>query len=558
MPSKDPIGREVLEVVLTMCEDFATPRALTVAILLRHREYRQLVNLTVDPSRYTDPHSYWLDVTVTSLLRKCGDLPTGIDLAAEAVSKFHLAESQCYKSNERLSPLLFDTWSYGEGVRSVIELARKKIESWIGPKPPLTPLYGRFGPGATFGDRGQLVTVPDKMSSSPTLTRGALWFYLFEFTGTAWYAANQDASLEPTFIRGNRFTTVPKDGTTDRGICIEPSINVFYQLAGGKILRSRLRGAGIDLQHGQSTHRLVAREASLSGSMATIDLSSASDTVCKNLVKLLLPPDWFSFLDELRSPLTQVNGKWHYLEKFSSMGNGFTFELETLIFLAISAAIYEANGLTPVIGKDLLVYGDDILVLSRFSSDVLAALRFFGFTPNPKKTFSEGPFRESCGGDFFDGVDVRPYFLKELPSEPQHYIAWANGIRRLALDESDAFRRLGLVRRCWFRILDAIPTNVRCLRGPEGLGDLVIHDDESRWITRTENSIRYVKCYKPARFKRIGWGHWRPDVVLAAALYGTGDGSRGRKPGEILPDSAFGVTPRDAVLGYKVGWTAYS
>jgi hypothetical protein len=312
---------------------------------------------------------------------------------------------------------------------------------------------------------------------------------------------------------------------------------VFFQLGYGRIIRNRLSRHGIHLDEGQDIHRRLAREASTDGRFATLDLSNASDTVCRNLVKLLLPPSWFAVLDSLRSKKTYFRGKWYLLEKFSSMGNGFTFELETLVFLCLASAFSEDLRL----GVDVFAFGDDIIVPTGISKDVIAALSFFGLKVNDEKSFVSGPFRESCGGDYFLGVDVRPFFLKNSPSTPQQLISFANGITRSA----DNIARRTLVHRAWLSILDGLPVEIRRLRGPKDLGDLVIHDDRERWQVRRRHSIRYVRVYRPARFRKVSWKHFSPDVLLAAAVYGVPWGG-----GEIIP--------RDSVSGYKIGWVAFS
>lgn len=285
--------------------------------------------------------------------------------------------------------------------------------------------------------------------------------------------------------------------------------------------------------------------------MATIDLSNASDTICKTLVKVLLPPKWFSLLDSLRATHTLIEGKWVKLEKFSSMGNGFTFELETLLFSSLARAVLLFKGYDARLGEDVLTYGDDIIVPTSFASDVVAVLKYFGFEPNMDKTFIEGPFRESCGGDYFQGKAVRPYFLKENPCAPEDLINVANGLRELATDYRDNVLGHHFSTSAWFCVLDALPTTIRNCRGPKDLGDTVIHDYPETWSTRTRNSIRYIRSYRPTRSERVGWEHWRPDVVLAASLYGIGDGRRN-------PLDLGGVTPRGSRPNRKVGWLAYS
>ncbi len=539
--------------ILRLFEDLGTPRSLTCFIMYQNREWDQLARLAVDPNHYSSPEAYWRDAMATDLLRKLDDLPTTIDRKVVAEDSFIECERECLRTNRRLYSLTELTFSdsYPESLHSYFKDVRKIVSEILGPCPDIVD--GRFGPGATFADRGKLCTVPDKMSSEPTFTPDA-WPFLVPWTGTHWASALASSGKVPLSVGGNRFTTVPKDCTKFRGIAVEPSINQFYQLAYGKVIRSRLRRIGIDLSVGQDIHRRLACEASSEGHLATLDLSNASDTICRNLVKLLLPPSWFECLDSLRSKKTLFKGKFLLLEKFSSMGNGFTFELETLIFLSLIAAITGRES----IGRDLFVFGDDIILPTDCSKDVISMLSFCGLTVNKRKSFTSGPFRESCGGDFFTGVGVRPFFLKESPNEPQQLIAFANGLRRAC---NNSFVRDSFVNRAWLSILEGLPSHLRKLRGPPELGDLVLHDSSDRWLTRHRHEIRYIKVYRPARFRKVSWKYFRSDVALASALYGVPSGCQ---PRSIRPDctvprwSLGGVTPRDSVVGYKVGWVAFS
>jgi hypothetical protein len=545
-----PLSTAVERGILRFCEDVSTPRSLTVAILLRNREWDQLVSLQVDPLQYSDSHAYWLDASVSSLLKKTEDLPTTFDRKAVAVENFWLGERDCFRTNCRLYPLIDDLRHHGVGfeeggLHDFLRRAQKIVADILGPCPDL--VQGRFGPGATYRDRGKLTTVPDKMSSRPTLTSDA-YPWLFQWSGTAWASACANRKTDPEFVRGNRFTTVPKDCKKQRGIAVEPSVNLFYQLAYGKVLKNRLSDAGINLRDGQDIHRRLACEASIRGHLATLDLKNASDSVSRRLVEALLPRKWFDCLSSLRSPTTLIEGKTVVLEKFSSMGNGFTFELETLLFLAICLAVNPAHKA----GENVFVYGDDIIVPTESSQDVIAALEFFGLTINKEKSFTSGWFRESCGGDYFRGEDVRPHLIKESPSEPQHLYVLANGIWRMGLNNPSVSRRHRLLHRFRMVIIDDLPRALRFNFGPKDLGDIVLHvDDEKLWNTRCRSSIRYIRCYRPARFLRIGWEHWHSDVILAAALYGTGDEKGGNFP-------VLGVTPRSSVLGHKVGWVPFS
>lgn len=553
------IDPTVLEAAYRLCEAGRTPRCLTVAILLRYSEWDQLASLRVDPHLYLEREKYYVDTVATEFLRKYEPLPTSVDRQKAAVVSAMEAEASCYKTNERLSPYLFAVSGIpndgvDEDVLAYVRRVRKKIARVLGPVP--ASLEGRFGPGATFADRGRLTTVPDKMSSAPTLTRSCD-IMLYHWAQNAWGRACYERLQPPVFSRGNRFTTVPKDSMKHRGIAIEPSINVFYQLALGEHMKRRLKQYGLDLKEGQEVHRQVACSASRDDSLCTIDLSSASDTVAYNLVKLLVPEDWFQLLDSLRCANTfgLVPKRWLRLEKFSSMGNGFTFELETLIFASlVSEACSSQDSGSGFWGSDVFVYGDDIICPSESYRGVKAVLEFFGMSLNGKKSFHRGPFRESCGGDYWGGADVRPHYLKESPDEPHKIISLLNGLKRVCDKDWLSVNLRNRYLRSWFCVLDALPAPIRRCRGPKDLGDIVIQDDESRWSTRTIHSIRYVRVWKPVRTTAIPWEHWKPDVVLAAALYGVRDTLHG----PLGSRKSRGVTPRDAVSGYGLGWVAYS
>jgi hypothetical protein len=554
------VPRDVAHVLLRICEEANTPRSLAVAILLEAGELDQLLELRVDPSRYKASNAFFKDVLVTDLLRKCQGLLSSESLDKKAVETFFESEHSCYRANERLTPFLYGACPPGmERAEEVFSLARKYISHILGACP--IPHNGKFGPGATFADRGKRVTVPDKISSVPTLTADALG--LLPLWGrTLWGRAISRRNGRVDVVRGNRFTTVPKDSTKNRGIAVEPSLNIFYQLSYGSLIRERLRRVDVHLDKLQDHHRDLAQKASIDGSLATIDLSNASDTLCVALVELLLPPTWSASLKSLRSPFTFVNGSWTKLEKFSSMGNGFTFELETLVFQALVFSVLTLRGFIPREGVNMSVFGDDIIIPSEAYEDVTAVLKFCGFTLNAKKSFAHGSFRESCGGDFFDGRPSRGFYLKELPSEPHHWIAFLNGLRRVILahhlNEGDV-----LDSHAWHIIAGMLPVHIRSLAGPPGLGDIVVHTEESRWQPcsreyrngrlrplgpydpRVGDGIRYFRSWQPVQIRHVGWNHFQPDVVLATALYGVGNGR-------------LGVTPRDSVVGYDERWVPFS
>lgn len=255
---------------------------------------------------------------------------------------------------------------------------------------------------------------------SPSCTAGLLpYLYLLREEFPLW-------DFEPRIVAGGRVTTVPKSAKTDRLICIEPDLNVLVQLGIGKALRRRLRRVGLLFSDAQLRNQRGAEEGSSLGQLATVDLSSASDTISSELVRALIPSDWLEALEASRSPVALVKGNSKPLNKFSAMGCGYTFELETLIFWAISSVLVQ---LKPEWDQRVLVYGDDIIVDRRVVPQLAEVFEEVGFTLNPKKTFSDGPFRESCGRHYFRGVDVTPFYVREV-LEGQKWCWAANTVRR--------------------------------------------------------------------------------------------------------------------------------
>lgn len=224
-----------------------------------------------------------------------------------------------------------------------------------------------------------------------------------------WCAASQDTVLRHQELEVKEESvmfTVPKATEIDRVACKEPEINMFLQRACGSHIRRQLRKHGIDLND-QTINQRLAKDA-LDLGLATIDLSAASDSITKQLVIELLPFEWYSLLDDLRVHAVDIDGTVHYPEMFSSMGNGFTFELESLIFYALARAVAWANGTKGIIS----VYGDDIIVPSVIAPRLARVFNWFGFKVNTKKSHWSGQFRESCGKHYYRSQDVTPFYIR--------------------------------------------------------------------------------------------------------------------------------------------------
>jgi len=175
-----------------------------------------------------------------------------------------------------------------------------------------------------------LVAPANKYVGRADVTEGAYSYFLTAYCESEGWSSNKCLSVN--VVTSNVMFTVPKNSQIDRCACKEPDGNMFMQKAVGDHIRSRLKQrCGIDLND-QSRNRSLAQQGAITGALATIDLSAASDSLTTGLCELLLPDLWFSLLMALRSPSTSIDGVLHVNEMMSSMGNGFTFEVESLLF----------------------------------------------------------------------------------------------------------------------------------------------------------------------------------------------------------------------------------
>jgi hypothetical protein len=202
-------------------------------------------------------------------------------------------------------------------------------------------------------------------------------------------------------------------------IAVEPTGNMFLQQGLMEMMYDRMRKVFLNVETLPEHHQKRARAASITSKEATIDWSSASDCVSIDLLRWLLPPKWFDMCEQVRCPRMSLNGVFEDLNMFSTMGNAVTFPLETLVFwtMAHATRLQRLGTLSSFPEwKDLRkcsVFGDDCIVPTEDALSFIRVMERFGFIVNDEKSFygNEG-FRESCGGDYLHGIDVRPFKLK--------------------------------------------------------------------------------------------------------------------------------------------------
>lgn len=174
----------------------------------------------------------------------------------------------------------------------------------------------------------------------------------------------------------------------------------------------------------QEPNQLLAREGSLSGALATLDLSEASDRVVNRHVIDMMghAGQLAKAVQACRSTRADVRGEVINLTKYASMGSALTFPIEAMMFLTFIVMGISQDLGRPLTTKDLYglrgkvrVYGDDIIVPVEHVPSVIRVLEAHSLKVNSDKSFWSGSFRESCGKEYYMGQDVSIVKVRAVP-----------------------------------------------------------------------------------------------------------------------------------------------
>jgi hypothetical protein len=200
---------------------------------------------------------------------------------------------------------------------------------------------------------------------------------------------------------------VPKSWKVERPITPLSLIGLYWSYGVGGAVTARLKDNRMDISTLQQKHKRWAKRYSETQKHVTADLSSASDSLTAPLLNALLPRAWYNVLKQTFVRNLRINGTSFYTNSVLPMGNAATFPVETLIFYSLIKAI---GNLLKVRGN-YSVYGDDLIYPTRIHPFVVKIFTALGLLINGDKTFVNSEFRESCGGDYYRGCDVRPALL---------------------------------------------------------------------------------------------------------------------------------------------------
>lgn len=452
--------------------------------LVNTSDFKGLCNFSLELFYNDDPLAIRMARQCLALYQKNIDIDIQVNRDAVAWESFAKSEFLCKQTNDRFRHY-WSTLNSKSSYEEILYLVRRKIANILGACPSLAELHLGFGPGSSTTVKRK-TSSRFKLDASPVCSKEAIGSLTDLWAEIPNYAYLHKGKARVGY---GELTFVPKNAKTNRSIIIEPLLNTFVQKGYGDYIKRRLLLSGCNL-YDQSVNQELARLGSIFDNIATLDLSSASDTLASALVVDLLPMDWVAALSNWRTGAIiykDKSGLTIEQNKFSSMGNGFTFELESLIFFCIAFVVTECLGEDT---KLVSTYGDDIIVPKGAANLTCSVLEECGFILNNEKSYFSGSFRESCGADFFRGENVRPFYVKDRFTS-----ARIVGLLNFYFDD---FTMLPAEMRDY--LITLLPKE-HVLRGPAEFGDGHIHSYD--WEYELKPHIHNSKSDNPHRPQ--GW-----------------------------------------------------
>lgn len=285
-------------------------------------------------------------------------------------------------------------------IEGVSDYCRRLLHTNITPETPLE--LGRFSSGVTAEG---CKTLFEKQREFCRISPGYKDTFLYPLPRFG----NEDFGYcdDIDYVKA---VAVPKNYKVPR-IIAEVSAYTQYHMQGIRraIVRSLKTSEYADLiiLDDQSINQEWSRLGSIYGTFCTIDLASASDSISNHLARKVLPTDWYDVIQSWNPPYIMSGGRKYKRNIFLTSGSGDTFAIESVIFLAI--ALFATEMVETLTGEELnqpRVYGDDIICDTRAYDTTVDFLEMLCFTVNRDKSFHHGDYRESCGAEWWCGLDT--------------------------------------------------------------------------------------------------------------------------------------------------------
>jgi len=390
------------------------------------------------------------------------------------------------------------------GVKTIEEVAReaKYILSDVFSLFDPADIFPRNGPGAVSTKEKLWEKFQWKNVSELITNKYPLDEYFYASLGHVCddYLNNQIT----TETRSAKVILVPKDSRGPRLISCEP---VDFQWIQQGLSRAIVRMVE---QHpltkwnvrftSQRENQIAALYGSYTGKYATLDLNEASDRVSVDLVRLLFPPHICEYLEACRTLETELpDGEKLRLHKFAPMGSALCFPVLALtVWALLTAGSPDADT-----RESIEVYGDDVIVPTAFAVNAIELLESFGLKINRDKSCTGGLFRESCGMDAFNGVEVTPVRLRTVWSSepsPGPYVSW--------IAYANQFHARG-----YFTVYDSIVELLRNLYGPIPGKDMNLSCPSLVDVALTDRPKRRRRNYFLQKMQFLVWDVSTPKLI---------------------------------------------
>lgn len=364
---------------------------------------------------------------VSSLFKKFED-EVSPDADRITFAEFQAADAAC-------SQYVYPADISGPDLGYALTYSRLALRDWLEPpfirelNPRSIARAAAFGPGSSANFNRPGTNLYFKIGSGPvTFTHPLLfeeWTQLCEENPTCRFAEKlRNLRWGAQLTEVGELSLVPKSFKKRRVILVEPSLNTFYQSGVGVVLESVLRRhTGISFTHQPERNARLAQAGSVNQKFATIDLKQCSDYQSLTMLRAHCPSSLVRVVEKYRTGVVAYNGEvLPPLSMISTMGNGFTFPLMTMILASVVFGVYKTLDIpferpTLISDGNFGVFGDDIIVVKEAVPLLFKVLNCLGYVVNGEKSYETGPFRESCGSDWYNGVNVRGVYIKSLKTK---------------------------------------------------------------------------------------------------------------------------------------------
>lgn len=336
-----------------------------------------------------------------------GDYPQ--ELVNECIESFVKTDSElveCEQIDTNKAALIFDASNFIKAVFADFD-----------PE----DIFPRPGPGQTADRTHQFARYEPKVRYEKLFQAYPYYRYFYNSSAHLIDRVHHYRKLSSRKSGISRLATVPKDSRGPRIICMEPHEYMWFQQGLGRKIVNHLEDHPLTRGHVNFTNQKIngdlALQGSIDGQWATLDMKEASDRISTSLVEALFD-DCPKLLGKLLGASTEhielPDGRIIRKKKFAPMGSALCFPVMSIAHYALMIAairvnhgvsLYEAR-------KSCYVYGDDLIVKTKYVDSIMTEFPTYGLKFNPDKCCVQGHFRESCGVDAYAGVNITPQRVK--------------------------------------------------------------------------------------------------------------------------------------------------